>query len=160
MKPYIVSLFGHRELHAHKKVEDKLTEILCELIRTKEYIEVYVGRNGEFDRFAASVVKCVIKDFSYGNIGMTLVLPYPDKDMEYYDTYYDSITIPECVARIHPKGAITQRNKWMVEESDLVVCYVERESGGAYSAVKYAEKLNKRVVNIGNAENIENEENK
>ena len=159
MKPYIVSLFGHRDLHTHRKVEERLTEILRELIMSKEYVEVYIGRNGEFDRFAASVIKSVIKNFSYGNIGMTLVLPYPDKDMEYYEVYYDSITIPECVAGTHPKGAITKRNKWMVVESDLVICYVERESGGAYSAIKYAKKLKKRVVNIGISDDIENEEN-
>ena len=47
----------------------------------------------------------------------------------------------------------------MVEKSDLVICYVERESGGAYSAIKYAKKLKKRVVNIGISDDIENEEN-
>lgn len=79
---------------------------------------------------------------------MTLVLPYPDKDMEYYDDYYDSVMIPECVHRTHPKGAITKRNRWIVEESDLVVCYVEREEGGAYTAMKYAKKLGKEIINI------------
>ena len=35
MKPYIVSLFGHRDLYAHSKVEYKLRDILIELIKTK-----------------------------------------------------------------------------------------------------------------------------
>ena len=64
------------------------------------------------------------------------------------------------VGNAHPKGAITLRNKWVAEICDLIICYIEREEGGAYSAVKYAKKLKKRVVNIGSDEDIENEENK
>ena len=152
MEPFIITLFGHRDLYAHRKVEKRLTEILSDLIRKKEYIEIYIGRNGEFDIFAASVVKRVIKEYSYGNVGMTLVLPYPDKDMEYYDDYYDSVMIPECIGRIHPKGAITKRNRWMVEECNLFIGYIEHE-GGAATAMKYAQRLGKDVINM--AEDIE-----
>lgn len=31
----------------------------------------------------------------------------------------------------------------MIEQSDLVIIYVERDRGGAYTALKYAKKLNK-----------------
>ena len=152
MEPFIIALFGHRDLYAHRKVEERLTDILRDLIRKKEYIEIYIGRNGEFDVFAASVVKRVIKEYSYGNVGMTLVLPYPAKDMEYYDDYYDSVMIPVCIGRTHPKGAITKRNRWMVEQADLFVCFVEREEGGAYAAMKYAKKLEKQIINLAEKE--------
>ena len=36
----------------------------------------------------------------------------------------------------------------MIEQSDMVIVYVEHNKGGAYNAMKYAEKLNKKVVNI------------
>lgn len=147
MEPFIITLFGHRDLYGHRKLEERLTDILRDLIRNKEYIEIYIGRNGEFDVFAASVVKRVIKEYSYGNVGMTLVLPYPEKDMEYYDDYYDSVMIPECIGRTHPKGAITKRNRWMVEECNLFIGYIEHE-GGAATAMKYAQKLGKDVINM------------
>ncbi|MBE6646325.1 MAG: DUF1273 domain-containing protein, partial [Ruminococcaceae bacterium] len=54
--------------------------------------------------------------------------------------------IPECIGRTHPKCAITKRNRWMVEACDLFICYVEREDGGAYTAMKYAKKLEKKVI--------------
>ena len=79
---------------------------------------------------------------------MTLVLPYMNKDIAYYEQYYDSILIPACLSRIHPKGAITKRNRWMVEECDLLVCYVEHESGGAYAALQYARKMGKEIINL------------
>ena len=39
----------------------------------------------------------------------------------------------------------------MVEQADLVLCYIERESGGAYKAVQYAKKLGKKIVNLASA---------
>ena len=36
----------------------------------------------------------------------------------------------------------------MIEKSDLVIVYVERQSGGAYAAMRYAEKLNKQIINL------------
>ena len=75
-----------------------------------------------------------------------------EKDMEYYEAYYNNVMIPECIGRTHPKGAITKRNRWMVEACDLFICYVEREDGGAYTAMKYAKKLEKKVINLAKIE--------
>ncbi len=68
--------------------------------------------------------------------------------MEYYEKYYDRVMIPESIGKTHPKGAITKRNRWMIEQADLLICYVEREEGGAYAAFKYAKKLKKQIVNL------------
>jgi hypothetical protein len=68
--------------------------------------------------------------------------------VEYYEKYYDHIIVPESVYGVHPKVAITLKNRWMVEQSDLVIAYIERDKGGAYKAIKYAEKRNKKVINL------------
>lgn len=39
-------------------------------------------------------------------------------------------------------------NRSMVDRSDLVVCYVEHESGGAYQTMAYAGKSGKTVINL------------
>jgi hypothetical protein len=44
----------------------------------------------------------------------------------------------------------------MVDRSDLVVCYVERKTGGAFQTKAYAEKTDKLVLNI--ALNSKNED--
>ena len=88
------------------------------------------------------------KEFGKESNSLILVLPYVQKDMEYYAKYYDDIILPDCVSGTHPKGAITKRNKWMIENSDLILCYVERDCGGAYEAVKYAKKKEKNIINI------------
>lgn len=148
MKIFTVSLFGHRKIDDLWRLNDQLATIIKELIQTKLYVAFLIGRNGEFDEYASSVIKHVQKEVGKENNDMTLVLPYTVADLEYYKKYYDSIIIPESVYGVHPKSAITLKNRWMIEQSDLVIVYVAREKGGAYTAMKYAEKLNKNVINL------------
>ncbi len=151
MNAYKVALLGHRYLYS-QGVEKRLYKTLKDLIMTKSYVEIYIGREGEFDILAASVVKRLQKDLLRDNCEMSLVLPYLKKNIEYYAQYYDNITIPERVEGMHPKAAIGERNKWMVEKCDLLICYVERKNGGAHNALKYAQKLGKRTVNLNTAQ--------
>ncbi|MBP3583034.1 MAG: hypothetical protein J6K44_03230 [Clostridia bacterium] len=148
MDIFTVSLFGHRNIDDIRFLEEKLTPIIKEFIRAKSYVSFLIGRNGEFDEYAASVIKRVQKEVGKENNDITLVLPYSVKNIEFYDKYYDSIIIPECLHGAHPKSAITLKNKWTVEQSDLVIVYVERENGGAYNAMRYAKKLGKKIINI------------
>lgn len=142
---YRVALFGHRDFCAQGRLDDTLTPLLEELLRTKPFVEIYVGRDGEFDTYAASVVKRVQGAMGKENSELNLVLPYMKKDIEDFEKYYDRVIIPISA---HPKLAITKRNEWMVENADLVLCYIERKSGGAYTAIRYAEQLNKKIINF------------
>lgn len=150
MDIFTVSLFGHREISNLRRLEELLYPIIKDLIKSKSYVSFLVGRNGEFDEYTASIIKLIQKELGKENNEINLVLPYKVADIEYYEKYYDSIIIPPSIQGAHPKQAITLKNRWMVEMSDLVIVYVERENGGAYAAMKYAEKLNKNVVNIEN----------
>lgn len=40
------------------------------------------------------------------------------------------------------------RNRYMVDRADLIMCFIERNQGGAYNTIKYAEKMNKKIVHI------------
>ena len=149
MDIYTVSFFGHREIENVLEVERKLEAIITELIKTKKYIEFLVGREGEFDILAASVVKRVKKQMDYGNCSLIWVLPYMkaefrDNEKEYLD-YYDDIEICEQSAKAHFKSAMQIRNWAMVDRSDLVICCIQHKSGGAYKTVQYAEKQDKNI---------------
>ncbi len=148
MEFYTVCLFGHRDIYDLRKIDKHLTPIIEDLIRRKQFVTFMIGRKGEFDEYAASVIKGVQRRRGKDNNELTLVLPYPSAKMEDYERYYDDIIIPEGVCKAHPKSAITLNNRWMVEHSDLVVVYVERENGGAYTAMKYAQRLGKAIINI------------
>ena len=62
---YRVSFIGHREVEHFREVEEQLERIVVELIKTKEYVEFYVGRNGEFDLMVASVIKRSQRDYGW-----------------------------------------------------------------------------------------------
>lgn len=152
MNLFRVSLFGHRGIEDLLKLDKMLAPVIRELIQTRPYVSFLIGRNGEFDEYAASVIKRLQKEHGKENNDITLVLPYSVADIEYYENYYDSIIIPDDMHGVHPKAAITLRNKWMIEHSELVLLYVHSSRGGAYTAMRYAQKLNKKIVNIYTAE--------
>lgn len=58
--------------------------------------------------------------------------------------------LPEKIENVHPRYAISWRNKWMIRESDMVIAYITHSWGGAATYVEKAEKKGLRIVFIGN----------
>ncbi len=153
-----VSLFGHRIIEDYNTVENKLYELLRIIIQKENReIEFLVGRNGDFDLMASSVIRKLKKETGNENVFLTLVLPYETAELrnntEAFESYYDSIEICEASADCNFKYAIVARNRDMIDRSDIVVVYVKNESGGAYQSLKYAEKNQKRIINLYHPQN-------
>ena len=153
MNTFTVSFFGHRKIENASVIETRLEEIVTGLIRSKEFVEFLIGRDGEFDLLASSVIRRCINACGTGSTAFVLVLPYMRKEYaenesEFLD-YYDEVEICEKSLSAHYKAAIQIRNRCMIDRSDLVVCCVQKSSGGAYSAMKYAGKVGRSVRNIG-----------
>lgn len=149
---FTVSLFGHRTIINAPMMEANLEEIIRSLILSKKYVEFLVGRSGEFDILAASVIRRVQRELDLANSSLVLVLPYMTAEYRNnaasFDSYYDEIEICERSAQAHFKAAIQIRNQYMVERSDLVICNIEHNSGGAFQAVEHAKKQGVCVVKI------------
>lgn len=154
-----VSLFGHRIIEDAQFVEQKLYELLRIIIQGNREVEFLVGRNGEFDLTVASVIRRLKKEIYSENVFLTLVMPYETAELknniEAFESYYDSVEICEACADKNFKQAFTVRNRDMVDRSDLVVVYVKNNSGGAYQTLQYAEKNEKRIVNLYHTRNEE-----
>ena len=153
-----VSLFGHRIIEDYITVQSKLYELLRIVIQKENgEVEFLIGRNGDFDLMASSVIRKLKKETGNENVFLTLVLPYETAELrnntESFESYYDSIEICEASADCNFKYAIVARNKDMVDRSDMVVVYVKNESGGAYQSLKYAEKNQKRIINLYHTQN-------
>ena len=85
------------------------------------------------------------------NVGL-----YRQNNEDNFAEYYDEIEIcPESHAA-HFKAAMQIRNRHMVDRSDLVICYVEHNSGGAYQTMQYALKQEKEVINLAGESQDEN----
>ncbi len=137
----IVSFCGNR-LADRKEVEEPLRYVVEKLIKNGAD-EFLLGGYGDFDKIAARVVKSFKS--TYPHIKSILVIPYLNR--EYNKELYDVSVYPE-LENVHPKGAIVKRNQYMVDVSDVVVTYVKYKNGGAATTLKYAEKKNKRIIDI------------
>ena len=118
------------------------------MLHDKSFVEFYMGRNGDFDISAASAIKRAKKAVGDHNSYLILIQPYRMKDDHYYEKYYDEVQYPVDFTT-HPKAAITKRNRWMIENADLLIAFVEEgRKGGADTALKYAKKLEKEIINL------------
>ncbi len=150
--PYTVCLFGHRLIENVIDVETALRNAIEKILSDHEYVEFLIGREGEFDILAVSVIRAVARCRDDGNCTLTLVMPYIRADFEKnqseYEAYYDSVELCEQSDAAPPKAAIRIRNRTMVNRSDLCVFYVTHPSGGAYQTMKYAESINRNILRI------------
>ncbi len=148
MEIYRVAFIGHRYIDDIIKVEGVIEAIAKKLLREHDYVEFFVGRNGDFDISVASSIKRAQKSYGIQSSSLILVLPYNVKDECFYAEFYDEIYYP-LDNKTHYKKAITKRNKWMVDNSNLLIAYVEEErKGGALTALKYAKKKGIVIINL------------
>ncbi len=148
MDIYRVSLIGHRDIDDYRELELSLNRIITKLLKEKQFVEFQIGRNGEFDIFSTSCIKRVKKKSDADNCSMTLVLPYPISNMDCFEKYYDSILMPESLKDVHFKAAITKRNERLVNNSDLLIAYVRRDTVGAARCLKMAENAKLDIIKI------------
>ena len=152
MNIYTVSFFGHREVDNIFEIEKRLENIIRDLIIQKEYVDFLVGKDGEFDQLVSSTVRRIKKECSYGISSLILVLPfmkaeYHENEHSYLD-YYDEVEICSESFQAYFKSAIQIRNRCMVQRSNLVICCIQRQSGGTYQTIQYAEKQGRKIVNL------------
>ncbi len=152
MNIYTVSFFGHREIENFFEVERRLENLICALLHRKEYVEFLVGRNGEFDQLVSSTVHRLKRITESDHSALVLILSYMtaefSNNQESFASYYDEIEISEAAASKHFKAAIQERNREMIDRSDMVICYITHKSGGAYHSIQYAESQGKEIINI------------
>ena len=152
LRLYTVSFFGHRIIEDFNRAEANAEALIHDLILQKEYVEFLVGRNGDFDQIVSSTVKLLQRRIRADNSSLVWVLPYPTAELRNHEKsfrdYYDEIEICDAAENSHPKRAYQIRNRQLVERSDLVVFYVEHNSGGAYQTMRYAQKQGEQIVNL------------
>ena len=157
---YTVSFFGHRYIDHFRTIEDRLEELIIKLLLEHEYVDFLVGRNGDFDQLVSSTIKRVKREFRDDNCTHILVLPYNLAELQNnednFAEYYDEIEICPESHNAHFKAAMQIRNRSMVDRSNLVICYGEHNSGGAYQTIQYALKQEKEVINLAEKSQDEN----
>ena len=133
------TFFGHRD--TSWEIEEKLNEVLIDLIINKGVNHFLVGNQGNFDRIVISSLKKIKK--AQPNIAFEVVLAYLNDIHEDCPTLY-----PDGLEMVPKRYAISARNKWMIDNSDFVVTCVCRSFGGAAQFKELAIKKGKRVIEL------------
>lgn len=134
------SFFGHSDTPAD--IRGKLKETLIDLIENQGADLFYVGNHGSFDR----IVTSVLRELSavYPHIRYYVVLAYlPLNNANDIPT-----TLPEDIETVPKRFAVDFRNRFMVEQSDVVITYITRSYGGATKFAGIARRKKKTVINL------------
>ena len=146
----ICAFFGHRDTPPSIELEKKLEQTVISLIEDG-YDEFWLCDGCGFDMLARIVMLRVKEKYRH-YIYLGYVCAYnPDKypilrqrDLE---SKYEIIYSPDFDGK-HPKTAILRRNKYIAENADCIVCYINTPYGGAYNAVKIAKENKKEIINL------------
>lgn len=139
--------FGHREVLVD--ISSQLEEVVRSIVE-RGCTVFMVGGNGVFDDLFSRAVRKVKEQYPY--IVLELIKPYFsntwNEQKEVYMQLYDHIVVPSELDGLHYKAAIFARNCWMIDRADVIVAFLNRDFGGAYTAVRYAMKKHKDIVYV------------
>ena len=137
------TFIGHHT--APKSIKSDLTSCIINLIENQNVTTFYFGTHGKFD-FMVEDILTELKQI-YPLIKHYKVLAYlPKKDN--YKNYAN--TIYPDLENVPLKYAIIERNKWMINKCDYLICYVTNTMTNAYNFLDFARKKNKNIINLSN----------
>lgn len=147
-----ISFFGHREIHNTADLEKKLLFALNEILDDKP-CQLLFGGYGMFDNLAYKCCRTLLDSGSSFDLRFIFVTPYVTesylkKQISHKPLVFDEIVYPP-IEKVPYKFAISARNRWMAEQADTVITYINRKYGGAYSACSHAKNRGKMLISLG-----------
>lgn len=141
VKNCVCCIAGHAKINDNS-LKDKIKTAAVLHIEKYGVTEFWVGNYGDFGRYSASVIGELKKDFP--QIRLVLVIPYLTREIiENKNSYYrhfDSIVEPDFQPTLPYKYRIIMTNRFMVDNSDYLICYIKYSWGGAAKTLDYAIK--------------------
>lgn len=121
----------------------------------------YIGTHGDFDNMAYNVLSKLKKlnnniEINIVTTSLRKINPKIINDKivgkEKFYNYENVNYVMYDIEEIHHKRQITESNKNMIDECDILICYVNtnKTQSGAKNIYNYAIKKNKQVINIFN----------
>lgn len=145
-----VSFTGHRVLRNDFNV-DNLKEVINNLL-IKGFRTFLVGMAMGFDLKCAEVLLEKKKEF---NIDVIACIPcknqdkfFKNEEKDRYQEYLKKVDKIVCFSDEYTNGCMQIRNRYMVDNSSVLVAYLKYFKGGALYTVNYAKKQNKEIIYI------------
>lgn len=146
----VCALTGHRKLTGELD-EALLQNVLEDLI--KGGCDCFLcGMAVGFDMVAAEKIIALKSKYP---VKLTACLPYRDQSeifrresKDRYDKILQNCDEVEVLSEIYTAGCMHYRDRYMVENSDVVLCFLRQKKGGTYYTVNYARKIGKKVIEL------------
>ena len=143
----VCTFFGHSDCYG---LDSQVLREAIEKLIMAGVDTFYVGHQGHFDSMAASCLSQLAE--TYPNISYSVVLAYLPTQKDGRDVYHDCSIYPEGLETVPPRFAIERRNKWMIDNADYCLCYINHTQGGADKFARMAKRKGLVVVNLGSTE--------
>ena len=154
IKTQICCFTGHRKIPEDKRAEiqKRLRREIINLIRQGVSCFLAGGALG-FDTMAAlAVLKLKLK---FPHIRLVLILPckeqainWREKDQKIYALILDQADEAIYTSMNYDALCMQKRNRRLVDNSGICVCYLTDRAGGTAYTVNYAKKSGLRIINI------------
>lgn len=106
-----------------------------------------------FDLAAAESVLSLKKD--YPDVSLVACVPFGEQSRYFstadkcrYERIISNCAEVICLSDNYFNGCMHVRNRYMVDNCDVVVCYLRKNMGGTYYTVKYAQKKGIKCIKI------------
>ena len=136
------------------KFENKLVDAVFSL-PDEECFTFYCGMAMGFDIIAAETVLLLRETYKKAKISLVCVIPFieqaasfSDEWKERYDAVLEQADEIILLSDKYYNGCYRKRNEFMVDNSDFIVTWFDGKSGGTRNTLAYANKNEKRIINL------------
>ncbi len=144
----IITFCGHSKINFTNELYDTLMETIEKFVKANPNCTFYLGGYGDFDYLCRKALKQLQK--TYIEIKFIFVTPYINpnysKLLEAKSLYDECIYPP--IEHIPKRFAIIERNKWMINNADVIIGYIKFLFGGVFQSLEFAKRKNKLIINL------------
>ena len=141
---------GHRNLNGGGLDFSLLDRVVCDLIKTGT-TEFYCGMALGFDTAAAESVLAQKTE----DVKLIACLPCANQTETFSESatrrYQSVLARCDKVITLSPEyysGCMHARDRFMVDNCDVLVCFLRKQSGGTFYTVNYAKKCGKKIIEL------------
>ena len=147
----VCAFTGHRNLAGTDFDEHLLERVVFNLVKTGT-TRFLCGMAVGFDMKAAQAVLALKERY---DIELVACLPctnqserFSARSKELYDRILEKCDEIVVLDREYKAGCMQRRDRYMVDNCDVLVSFLRKNSGGTYYTVNYARKNNKKIIEI------------
>lgn len=134
--------------------ENKLYNVVFSL-PVEGAVKFYCGMAAGFDIIAAEVVIALRETIKKSSVELIAAIPFKAQAegfSKHWKARYERV-IKEAdrvvlLSDNYFSGCYAKRNRYMVDNSDIVITYFDGKAGGTRSTINYAKRKGKQIINV------------